>query len=134
MIYYVIKDGRSLSDYTDRKDAEKHAEQVGGYVETYIDTPISVSKFEPNLGDFLYGIPSSEESAKYHPEDERVFIYNGHKSGDGWGMLIGFEDHRIVKTTEWNNFMWGGDIRPATETEVIQFMNRVMHQNNIFDR
>ena len=41
MIYYVIKDGRSLSDYTDRKRAEEHAEQVGGYVETYIDTPIS---------------------------------------------------------------------------------------------
>ena len=30
------------------------------------------SEFE--IGEFLYGIPSSEESAKYNPEDQRVFI------------------------------------------------------------
>ena len=90
-----------------------------------------MNRLDAKIGDFLYGIPSSEESAKYHPEDERVFIYNGHISGDGWGMLIGFEDHKIVKSTGWNNFMWGGDVRPATETEVIQFMNRVMYQDKI---
>ena len=41
------------------------------------------------MGSFLYGIPSSEESAKYNPEDQRVFIYDGHIDGDGYGMLIG---------------------------------------------
>lgn len=97
--------------------------------------PIEVkSGIEPKIGDFLYGIPSNEESAKYNPEDERVFIYNGRKSGDGWGKLIGFENHKIVKSTEWNNFMWGGDIRKATDVEIDNFMKKIMYQEKIIDR
>lgn len=53
-------------------------------------------------GDFLYGIPSSEESAKYNPEGERVFIFTGVITGDGYGKLIGWHDHKICKSSEWN--------------------------------
>lgn len=82
-------------------------------------------------GDFLYGIPSSKESEKYHPENERVFIYSGHKNGDGYGKLIGFHDHKICKSSGWNNFMWGGDVRKATPDEVKAFMVKVFHSEPI---
>ena len=51
-------------------------------------------KSEFKAGDFLYGIPGSAEGAKYHPEDERVFIHTGYVDGDGYGILLGWNDHR----------------------------------------
>ena len=87
-----------------------------------------MNKSEYNIGQFLYGIPNSEESAKYHPENQRVFIYNGYVNGDGYGMLIGWEDGKLVKSTEWNNFMWGGKVRPATDEEIEEFMKSLMYQ------
>ena len=83
---------------------------------------------EYNIGQFLYGIPNSEESAKYHPENQRVFIHNGYVNGDGYGMLIGWENGELVKSTEFNNFMWGGKVRPATDVEIEEFMKSLMHQ------
>lgn len=82
-------------------------------------------------GDFLYGIPSSEESAKYHPEGERVFIFTGHITGDGYGILIGWHDHKICKSFGWKNFMWGGDARKATDEEVEDFIRKVMYSEPI---
>lgn len=82
-------------------------------------------------GDFLYGIPSSSESEKYNPEDERVFIYNGYKNGDGYGKLIGFHHHKICKSLGWRNFMWGGDVRKATPDEVTTFMNKIFNSEPI---
>ena len=81
-----------------------------------------------NIGQFLYGIPSSEESAKYHPENQRVFIHNGYVNGDGYGMLIGWENGELVKSTGLTNFMWGGKVRPATDVEIEEFMKSLMHQ------
>ena len=81
-----------------------------------------------NIGQFLYGIPSSEESAKYHPENQRVFIHNGYVNGDGYGMLIGWENGELVKSTGLTNFMWGGKVRPATDGEIEEFMKSLMHQ------
>lgn len=83
---------------------------------------------EYNIGQFLYGIPSNEESAKYRPENQRVFIHNGRVGADGYGMLAGWEDGKIVKSTGWNNFMWGADVRPATEEEIEEFMKKFMYQ------
>ena len=79
-------------------------------------------------GDFLYGIPSSPESAKYHPEDERVFIHTGYVDGDGYGILLGFHDHKIKRSSGHGNFQWGGDVRYATEEEIEKFMKKLMYQ------
>lgn len=87
------------------------------------------SEFE--IGEFLYGIPSSEESAKYNPEDQRVFIHNGYVSGDGYGKLIGWNDGVIKKSTGWGNFCWGGNVRKATYEEKEQFMRALMNQDII---
>jgi hypothetical protein len=87
------------------------------------------SEFE--IGEFLYGIPSSEESAKYNPEDQRVFIHNGYVSGDGYGKLIGWNDGVIKKSTGWGNFCWGGNVRKATDEEKEQFMRALMNQDII---
>lgn len=86
---------------------------------------------EFKAGDFLYGIPSSKESEKYNPEGERVFIYSGHKNGDGYGKLIGFHDHKVCKSSGWNNYMWGGDVRKATPEEINDFMVKVFHSEPI---
>lgn len=54
-----------------------------------------MKRSEYKIGEFLYGIPDSEESAKYNPENQRVFIHNGYKNGDGYGKLIGWNDGEI---------------------------------------
>ena len=86
------------------------------------------------MGTFLYGIPSSQESARYNPEDQRVFIYDGHIDGDGYGILIGWEDGKLVHSTGSGNFCWGGDVRLATEEEIKQFMNQVYNCDTIHYR
>ena len=79
-------------------------------------------------GDFLYGIPSSPESAKYNPEGERVFIQTGYETGDGYGILVGWHEHRIKRSSGHGNFQWGGDVRYATEEEIEKFMKSLMYQ------
>lgn len=90
-----------------------------------------MKRSEYNIGEFLYGIPDSEESAKYNPENQRVFIHNGYKDGDGYGKLIGWSDGEIKKSTGWGNFCWGGSVRKATEEEIEQFMRALMNQDYI---
>lgn len=87
------------------------------------------SEFE--IGEFLYGIPSSEKTAKYHPENQRVFIHNGYINGDGYGVLIGWNDGIIKKSTGWKNFCWGSDVRKATDEEKEEFMRALMNQDVI---
>lgn len=86
-----------------------------------------MSKEEFKRGDFLYGIPSSKESEKYNPEGERVFIFNGCITGDGYGKLIGWHEHEIKKSSGWKNFMWGANVRKATDEEIREFMAQVMN-------
>lgn len=86
---------------------------------------------EFNIGDFLYGIPSSEVSARYNPEGQRVFIYNGVTNGDGYGMMLGWHEGRIVKSTGYRNFMWGGDARLATDEEKDEFIRKCNNQDLI---
>lgn len=88
-------------------------------------------KSKYRVGEFLYGIPSSEESAKYNPEDERVFIHDGRVDGDGYGKLIGFEDGKLVHSTGYGNFCWGGDVRLATESEINQFISKIHNNDKI---
>lgn len=90
-----------------------------------------MKRSEYKVGEFLYGIPSSKECEKYNPEDQRVFIHNGYKNGDGYGMLIGWHDGKIVKSTGWANYCWGASVRKATEEEIEHFMNKLMNQENI---
>lgn len=90
-----------------------------------------MKRSEYKVGEFLYGIPSCEESAKYNPENQRVFIHNGYINGDGYGILIGWHDGKIKKSTGWKNFCWGGEARKATEEEIEQFMMKLMNQDCI---
>ena len=90
-----------------------------------------MEKSEYKIGEFLYGIIDSEESANYHPESQRVFIHNGYKNGDGYGKLIGWNDGVIKKSTGWRNWCWGGNVRKATEEEIEQFMRALMSQDVI---
>lgn len=88
------------------------------------DIHIKMAEFY-DTGTFLYGIPEDEESAKYNPEDERVFIFDGHVTADGYGMMIGYEDGKLVRSTGYGNFQWGGKVRPATKQEIIQFIKKL---------
>ena len=54
--------------------------------------------------------------------------YSTWEKTDGYGMLIGWENSELVKSTELNNFMWGGKVRPATDDEIEEFMKSLMHQ------
>lgn len=90
-----------------------------------------MKRSEYKIGEFLYGIQSDEESAKYHPENQRVFIHTGYINGDGYGKLIGWNDGKIKKSTGWNNWCWGGSVRKATDEEIEQFMNQLMNQDVI---
>lgn len=90
-----------------------------------------LKRTEYRIGEFLYGIPSSEESAKYNPECQRVFIHNGYENGDGYGILLGWHDGEIKRSTGWKNFMWGGDVREATAEEIDGFMKELMNQETI---
>lgn len=82
-------------------------------------------------GTFLYGIPSSEESASYHPEDQRVFLHDGCITADGYGILIGWEDGKLVHSTGFGNFCWGGDVRLATEDEIGKFISQIHYNDKI---
>jgi hypothetical protein len=90
-----------------------------------------MKRSEYKIGEFLYGIPSDEESAKYNPENQRVFIHTGYINGDGYGKLIGWNDGKIKKSTGWNNWCWGDSVRKATDEEIEQFMNQLMNQDVI---
>lgn len=90
-----------------------------------------MKRSEYKIGEFLYGIPSDEESAKYNPENQRVFIHTGYINGDGYGKLIGWNDGKIKKSTGWNNWCWGDLVRKATDEEIEQFMNQLMNQDVI---
>lgn len=90
-----------------------------------------MKRSEYKVGEFLYGIPHSEECAKYNPEDQRVFIHNGYVNDDGYGILIGWHDGKIVKSNGWRNFCWGASVRKATESEIEQFMVALMRQETI---
>lgn len=90
-----------------------------------------MKRSEYKIGEFLYGIPSDEESAKYNPENQRVFIHTGYINADGYGKLIGWNDGKIKKSTGWNNWCWGDSVRKATDEEIEQFMKQLMNQDVI---
>lgn len=46
-------------------------------------------------------------------------------------MLVGWHDGKIVKSTGWKNFCWGGLVRRATQEEIEEFMKALMEQNTI---
>ena len=91
-----------------------------------------IRRSEYAIGDFLYEI-SDKEYYKDTPSEEMVFIHNGYMSGDGYGILIGFVDGKVKKSTGWNNFMWGGKVRLATDEEKEKFINNVMNSDKITD-
>ncbi len=90
-----------------------------------------MKRSEYKIGEFLYGIIDDEESAKYHPEGQRVFIHDGYIDGDGYGKLVGWNDGEIKKSTGYGNFCWGADVRKATEEEIKEFMRALMNQDVI---
>ena len=89
------------------------------------------------FGEFLLGIPtgSSVEYYNEHPQpiEDFVFIHDGYINGDGYGQLIGINNGKVVKSSGYGNFMWGGNVRPATDEEIEKFMKKVMNQNAIYE-
>lgn len=90
-----------------------------------------ITRSQFKVGEFLYGVPNSIESEKYNPSNQRVFIHNGYKSGDGYGILIGWHNGKIVKSSEWDIFCWGASVRRATQLEIEEFMKYLMEQETI---
>lgn len=92
-----------------------------------------VRRSEYKVGEFLVGIPTGEAKDYYKntPIEDMVFIHNGYINGDGYGILIGFADGVVKKSTGFKNFMWGGDVRIATDEEKESFMKKVMNQDLI---
>lgn len=84
------------------------------------------------MGDFLYELPLyDDDDWIYSPENQRVFIYNGFKNGDGYGVLLGWYEGKIVSSTGTKNFCWGGKVRKATQSEISEFMQAIMNQDVI---
>ena len=75
-------------------------------------------------GDFLYQL--CDQVIK--KESQRVFIYTGNITGDGYGILIGFDsDGKLRKSTGYGNYQYGDDVRLATEEEIKVFINEVFN-------
>lgn len=75
-------------------------------------------------GDFLYQF--GDECIK--KESQRVFIYTGYITGDGYGVLIGFDsDGKLRKSTGYANYQYGNDVRLATDEEIKSFINEVFN-------
>lgn len=91
---------------------------------------IKMKKSEYQVGEFLYGIPSSMECASYNPKDKRVFIHDGTVTPDGYGILVGWNDGVLKKSTGYGNFCWGDSVRKATPEEIVQFI-RQLHQQDV---
>lgn len=89
-----------------------------------------IRRSEYKVGEFLYTIPSIDVE-EVPPITQRVFIHNGYINGDGYGMLLGWHEGQIVKSTGWRNFCWGGLVRRASQEEIEEFMKALMAQNVI---
>ena len=75
-------------------------------------------------GDFLYKL--GDKGIK--KESQRVFIYTGVTTGDGYGVLIGFDsDGKLRKSTGYGNCQYGNDVRLATEEEIKAFIIEVFN-------
>ncbi len=75
-------------------------------------------------GDFLYKL--GDKGIK--KESQRVFIYTGYITADGYGVLIGFDsDGKLRKSSGYANYQYGNDVRLATEEEIKSFMNEVFN-------
>ena len=75
-------------------------------------------------GDFLYKL--GDKGIK--KESQRVFIYTGKITGDGYGVLIGFDsDGNLKKSTGYGNYQYGNDVRLATEEEIKAFIIEVFN-------
>ena len=90
-----------------------------------------MKRTEFRLGEFLYGIPSNKESGKAHLEGQRVFIHNGYANADGYGILIGWHNGIICKSSDIKNFMWGEKVTLATIREIEEFMLQLHSQDKI---
>ena len=75
-------------------------------------------------GDFLYKLGDKG----INKESQRVFIYTGNTTGDGYGVLIGFDsDGKLRKSTGYGNYQYGNGVRLATEEEIKEFIIEVFN-------
>lgn len=78
-------------------------------------------------GDFLYELGDKG----ILKESQRVFIYTGYTTGDGYGVLIGFDaEGKLRKSTGYANYQYGNNVRLATEGEIKAFINEVFNYQN----
>lgn len=83
---------------------------------------MKTSEFKP--GTFLYKLGNAPD-AHYNNEGERVFIHSGFITGDGYTQLLGFVDGKLYKSTGYDNWCYGGDVRLATPAEIFAFENAI---------
>ena len=91
-------------------------------------------KSEFNAGDFLYkegglGFGNIENSIA-----ERVFITDGTVDGDGYGVMLGFSGGKLLKSTGYGNYCYGGPVRKATEDEIKEFILSVHNFDKPIER
>ena len=76
---------------------------------------------EFNAGDFLV-----------NNDDGTIFIHDGYVNGDGYGCVIGMLDiMQIMKSKGYGTWMKGGNIRKATDEEIIELINRIINADII---
>ena len=82
-------------------------------------------KSEFKAGDFL----SKEGELGFgfidNPTAERVFITDGTVDGDGYGVMLGYSGGRLLTSTGYGNYCYGGPVRLATEDEIKEFATKL---------
>lgn len=70
-------------------------------------------------------------------DGQQCFVHDGFVDADGYGVLIGFEDGKLVKSSGRGNMCFGNDdykMRRATEEEKLEFLSKVWNTRTIYDR
>lgn len=85
-------------------------------------------KSEFNAGTILYGIPS--EGSLSNP---CIFLHDGEKTADGYGKVIDVDTvtKKVLSSSGYGNFQWGGTVRMATDREVSMFISAIHNKETI---
>lgn len=85
-------------------------------------------KSEFNAGTILYGIPSNGSHS-----NPCIFLHDGEKSADGYGKVIDVDvvTKKVLSSSGYGNFQWGGSVRLATDREISMFISAIHNQDKI---
>lgn len=85
-------------------------------------------KSEFNAGTILYGIPSEGRCGA-----PCIFLHDGTKTADGYGKVIDVDvvTQKVLSSSGYGNFQWGGKVRVATDREVSMFISAIHNKETI---